>query len=72
MPPFVSSKGFVDPEDHPNQAQLTPEYVLTAVRRILGTIELDPCTEPDNPVGAERFYTPPADWSSYAREPPTQ
>lgn len=49
------------PEDHPNQAQLTPEYVLKAVRRILGTIELDPCTEPDNPVGAERFFTPPVD-----------
>jgi hypothetical protein len=49
------------PEDHPNQAQLTPDYVLFPVRRILGTIELDPCTEPDNPVGATRFYCLPAD-----------
>ena len=41
--------------------QLTPESVLAAVRRILGTIELDPCTEPDNPVGAARFYCLPTD-----------
>lgn len=49
------------PESHPNQAQLTPEYVLEPVRRLLGGIELDPCTEPDNPVGAERFYCLPID-----------
>jgi hypothetical protein len=48
-------------EDHPNQAQLTPEYVLEPVRRILGTIGLDPCTEPDNPVWAQRFYCLPMD-----------
>jgi hypothetical protein len=49
------------PEDHPNQAQLTPAYVLEPVRRLLGSIELDPCTEPDNPVGAQRFYCLPQD-----------
>ena len=49
------------PEDHPNNAQLTPAYVLEEVRRLLGRIELDPCTEPDNPVDAERFYCLPTD-----------
>lgn len=49
-------------EDHPSQTALTPEYVLRPVRTSLGgTIELDPCTTPDNPVGAVRFYTPPVD-----------
>lgn len=43
---------------HPNQTQLTPPYVLDPVRAALGgTIELDPCTEPDNPCSAERFFT---------------
>lgn len=43
---------------HPNQRQLTPGYVLAPVRQALGgEIELDPCTEPDNPTGAQRFYT---------------
>lgn len=37
--------------------QLTPEYVLEPVRAMLGGIGLDPCTEPDNPTGADRFYT---------------
>lgn len=49
-------------EDHENQCQLTPVYVLDPVREALGgVIELDPCTMPDNPVKAERFYCPPAD-----------
>lgn len=48
-------------DDHPMQRQLTPDYVLDPVREALGGIELDPCTEPDNPCGAERFYTPPTD-----------
>lgn len=44
--------------EHPNQRQLTPPYVLDPVRVALGgSIGLDPCTEPDNPCGAERFYT---------------
>lgn len=55
------------PEDHPNQTQLTPDYVLDVVRAALGgTIELDPCTEPDNPVGAQRFFNPPADGAALA------
>ncbi len=43
---------------HPNQRQLTPSYVLEPVREALnGIIGLDPCTEPDNPCRALRFYT---------------
>lgn len=34
----------------------TPEDLLDDVRK-LGPIVLDPCTGPDNPVGARRFYT---------------
>lgn len=49
-------------EDHPQQTQLTPGYVLDVVREALGGgIDLDPCTTPDNPCGAGAFYTPPAD-----------
>lgn len=50
-------------EDHPNQTALTPAYVLEPVRQSFsgGVIELDPCTTPDNPVGALRFYSPPQD-----------
>lgn len=44
-------------DSHPNQRQLTPPYVLEPVRACLCVIELDPCTESDNPCGAGRFYT---------------
>lgn len=44
--------------NHPAQTQFTPEYVLEPVRVDLGgSIGLDPCTTPENPVGADRFYT---------------
>ncbi len=46
---------------HPNQTQLTPDYVLEPVCEALGGIALDPCTEPDNPTRAERFYYLPVD-----------
>ena len=46
---------------HVMQRQLTPGYVLEPVRQALGGIALDPCTEPDNPCGAERFYTASTD-----------
>ena len=49
------------PESHARQAMLTPSYVLEPVRLLLGGIGLDPCTEPDNPTNAERFYSPPDD-----------
>lgn len=40
------------------QIHLTPEYVLVPVRESFGGwIELDPCTIPDNPTRARRFYT---------------
>lgn len=48
-------------DDHPQQTQLTPPYVLEPVRTALGGIELDPCTTPDNPCQADRFFTPPTD-----------
>lgn len=39
-----------------NNAWLTPARALRAVRAY-APIGLDPCTEPDNPVNAEEFYT---------------
>ena len=48
-------------DDHEMQRQLTPPYVLEPVRQTLGSIELDPCTEPDNPCGAVHFYTAASD-----------
>lgn len=59
-------------EDHPNQTALTPGYVLDPVREALGgTIWLDPCTTPDNPVGAMASFFPPVDgaaqdWSRHS------
>jgi hypothetical protein len=50
------------PEHHVRQAMLTPGYVLEPIRALFGgSIGLDPCTEPDNPTRAERFYCPPQD-----------
>jgi hypothetical protein len=59
------------PESHPRQRMLTPADVLEPVRALLGGIGLDPCTEPDNPTGAEQFYAPPDDgcslpWSTHS------
>lgn len=48
-------------DGHEMQRQLTPAYVLEPVRRALGGIDLDPCTEPDNPCRATRFYTAETD-----------
>ena len=48
-------------EADPRQVHLTPPYILEPVRELLGGIGLDPCTEPDNPTRAERFYAPPVD-----------
>jgi hypothetical protein len=49
------------PDSHARQAMLTPSYVLEPIRELLGGIGLDPCTEPDNPTGAEHFYHLPTD-----------
>ncbi len=40
----------------PSDQRYTPEHVLAVVREF-ATIDLDPCTTPDNPVGATAFYT---------------
>jgi hypothetical protein len=49
-------------DDHHRQRMLTPAYVLEPIRQALGgVIGLDPCTETDNPTGAERFYHLPDD-----------
>lgn len=52
------------PDHHARQAMLTPRYVLDPVSELLGGIGLDPCTEPDNPTAARRFYCLPADGCS--------
>jgi hypothetical protein len=49
------------PDSHARQAMLTPAYVLEPIRQLLGGIGLDPCTEPDNPTGADHFYCLPTD-----------
>ena len=49
------------PDSHARQAMLTPAYVLEPIRKLLGGIGLDPCTEPNNPTRAEQFYCLPAD-----------
>jgi DNA N-6-adenine-methyltransferase (Dam) len=49
------------PEHHPRHRMLTPAYLLEPVSELLGGIGLDPCTEPDNPTGARRFYCLPQD-----------
>jgi hypothetical protein len=49
------------PDDHARQAMLTPAYVLEPIRLLLNGIDLDPCTEPDNPTGASRYYHLPMD-----------
>lgn len=48
-------------DDHERQRMLTPPYVLEPVRKLLGGFELDPCTEPDNPCGAKKFFCLPVD-----------
>lgn len=52
------------PDTHARQAMLTPAYVLEPVRALLGGIGLDPCTEPDNPTGADKFFCLPSDGCS--------
>lgn len=49
------------PDHHARQAMLTPSYVLEPIRRALGGIGLDPCTESDNPTNADAFYHLPMD-----------
>jgi len=64
-------------DNHDRQRLLTPLYVLEPIRKLLGGIGLDPCTEPDNPTIAEAWYTPPQDgcilpwdWATVFCNPP--
>jgi hypothetical protein len=62
IPPLTNTRfnnelRYADGNDQ-RQWYLTPPYVLDKVRRDLGgTIDLDPCTFPDNPTDATEFYT---------------
>lgn len=49
------------PDSHDRQAMLTPSYVLEPIRQLLSGIALDPCTDQDNPTGAEKFFCLPTD-----------
>lgn len=49
------------PDHHARQAMLTPKYCLEPIRMVLRGIGLDPCTEPDNPTGADNFFFLPED-----------
>ena len=59
------------PEDHVRQRMMTPAYILEPIRQLLGGIGLDPCTEPDNPTGADSFYAPPQDGAALPWEAAT-
>jgi hypothetical protein len=59
------------PDSHARQAMLTPAYVLEPIRAVLGGIGLDPCTEPDNPTGADQFYHLPQDGCGLPWEAPS-
>jgi hypothetical protein len=46
---------------HEAQTAFTPDYVLEPIRKVLGGIELDPCSTVDNPTRATFFFAPPRD-----------
>jgi hypothetical protein len=58
-------------DGHARNAMLTPGYVLEPIRLLLGGIGLDPCTEPDNPTGADEFYALPQDGATLPWSQPT-
>lgn len=44
--------------EHANvNARGTPPGLIDAIHDVMGAIDLDPCTAPDNPCRADRFYT---------------
>ena len=51
-------------DNHHRQRMLTPPYILEPIRELLGGIGLDPCTEPDNPTMADKWYHLPEDGCS--------
>ncbi len=59
------------PDEHNRQRWLTPAYVLEPVREAMGGIELDPCTESDNPTRAVQYYCLPQDGCSLPWEAAT-
>jgi hypothetical protein len=59
------------PDHHARQAMLTPAYALEPIRSVLGGIGLDPCTEPDNPTRADKFYCLPQDGCSLPWDAPS-
>jgi site-specific DNA-methyltransferase (adenine-specific) len=48
-------------EQHSDNAWETPEWLVDRIHALLGGIGLDPCTTPENPTRAARFYTPADD-----------
>lgn len=53
----------------PSDERLTPEWLLELARKANGgRFGLDPCTRPDNPTGADRFYTAERDGRRTHRE----
>lgn len=49
-------------ERDPASCYETPQWLVERIRAAFGgTIDLDPCTTPENPVGARRFIAPPND-----------
>ena len=52
------------PDQHGRHRWLTPSYVLEPIRKLLHGIELDPCTESDNPTRAAQYYCLPQDGCS--------
>lgn len=58
-------------DNHDRQRMLTPEYVLEPIRELLGGIGLDPCTEPDNPTRADKWYSLPQDGCELPWDMPT-
>lgn len=57
---FSNDLRYRDALDDRNTA-LTPAYILEPIRQAIGGIDLDPCSTPDNPTGAVKFYAPPQD-----------
>lgn len=35
----------------------TPLWVIEMARQVMGSVDLDPCTQPQNPTGATKFFT---------------
>jgi len=59
-------------QDHERQRMWTPEYILGPIRDMwAGDIDLDPCTEEENPTRAKAFYCLPDDGCVLSWDYPT-